>query len=311
MKRLLTILTLACIFNTIGYGQQDAQFTQYMYNMSNINPAYATATEGVLNIGGIYRSQWVGAVGAPTTASLFLHSPISEKIELGLNVIHDELGEGVVNENTITADFAYVLQLNNSDAKLSFGLKAGVNMFQTNFDGFLLNDPVDAAFRNNNQTFLNIGAGAFYFTDRYYLGLSVPNFLPNKHLDSSNEITPVGVDEAHFFFTGGYVFNLNNNLKLKPAFMSKVVSGAPIALDITANVLINNRFEVGAAYRLDDSFSALANFRVTPELRIGYAYDYTTTALGDFNSGTHEVFIIYDLGLDIFNKGYEKSPRFF
>ena len=194
---------------------------------------------------------------------------------------------------------------------MTLGLKAGINLFQTNFDGFVLNDPVDTAFLNNNQTFFNIGAGAYFFTETYYLGLSVPNFLPNKHLDSSNTVAPIGIDEAHFFFTGGYVFNVSDNVKLKPAFLAKAVSGSPIALDVTANVLIQERFEIGAAYRLDDSFSGLASFRVTPELRIGYAYDYTTTALGDFNSGTHEVFILYDLGLEIFNKGYEKSPRFF
>lgn len=310
MKRLLIIISIITISFSNSYAQQDAQFTQYMYNMSSINPAYATAASEVINFGGIYRSQWVGAVGAPSTGSFFVHSPISENIELGLNIMHDELGEDVVNENTITADFAYILQLNER-SKLSFGLKAGLNMFKTNFDGFVLNNPVDAAFTNNNQTFLNIGAGAFYFTETYYLGLSVPNFLPNKHLDSSNAIDPIGIDEAHFFLTGGYVFELSEKLKLKPAFMAKGVSGAPLALDITANILINNRLEVGAGYRLDDSFSALANFKVTPELRIGYAYDYTTTTLGNFNSGTHEVFILYDLGLNIFNKGYEKSPRFF
>lgn len=311
MKRLLiTIICISALFTFSGHAQQDAQFTQYMYNMSNINPAYATTQVGVLNFGGIYRSQWVGAVGAPSTGSFFFHTPVNEKIEIGLNIVHDELGEDVVNENTITADFAYVLPLTEK-TKISFGLKAGVNMFQTNFDGFVLNNPVDAAFTNLNQTFLNVGAGAFYFGERHYVGLSIPNFLPNKHLDSSNNLEPLGVDAAHFFLTGGYVFDVSENVKLKPAFMAKGVSGAPLALDITANVLINNRFEVGAAYRLDDSFSGLANFRVTPELRIGYAYDYTTTALGDFNSGTHEVFILYDLDLNIFNKGYEKSPRFF
>lgn len=310
MKRLLIIISIVTISFTNSHAQQDAQFTHYMYNMSNINPAYATDALGVVNFGGIYRSQWVGAVGSPSTGSFFVHTPINEKIELGLNFINDQLGEGVVNENTIAADFAYKLKINEKNT-IAFGLKAGINMFRTNFDGFVLNDPIDAAFANNNQSFLNIGAGTFLFSEKYYVGLSVPNFLPNKHLNSSNGLEPVGVDEAHFFLTGGYVFDVSENVRLKPAFMAKGVSGAPLALDVTANVLINNRIEVGAAYRLDDSFSGLASFRVTPELRIGYAYDYTTTNLGNFNSGTHEVFILYDLGLEIFNKGYEKSPRFF
>ncbi|MCK0178595.1 type IX secretion system membrane protein PorP/SprF [Flavobacteriaceae bacterium S0862] len=293
--------------------QQDPQFTHYMYNMSVINPGYATATEDILNIGGLYRTQWVGMEGAPKTASFFAHTPINEKIELGISFTNDNIGD-VINENNIYADFAYVLPV-GLEAKLSLGLKAGFTFFNANFDGFILNSgntSTDIAFNENiNRTFPNIGIGAFYFTDNYYLGLSAPNMLTTTHLESENGIKSTGVQDIHYFLTGGYVFDINEDLKFKPAFMAKGVKGAPLAIDITANVLINEKLEAGLGYRLDDAISALVNFRVSPDLRIGYSYDFTTSNLGSFNSGSHEIFILFDVDLFGLKGGYDRSPRFF
>jgi type IX secretion system PorP/SprF family membrane protein len=293
--------------------QQDPQFTHYMYNMSVINPGYATATKDILNIGGLYRTQWVGMEGAPKTASFFAHTPINEKIELGISFTNDNIGD-VINENNIYADFAYVLPV-GLEAKLSLGLKAGFTFFNANFDGFILNSgntSTDIAFNENiNRTFPNIGIGAFYFTDNYYLGLSAPNMLTTTHLESENGIKSIGVQDIHYFLTGGYVFDINEDLKFKPAFMAKGVKGAPLAIDITANVLINEKLEAGLGYRLDDAISALVNFRVSPDLRIGYSYDFTTSNLGSFNSGSHEIFILFDVDLFGLKGGYDRSPRFF
>ena len=302
---------------TISLAQQDAQYTQYMYNMSVINPGYATSELGVINMGGIYRSQWVSAEGGPRTGSFFGHAPIKDNMELGITFINDQIGEGIVNENTIAADFAYVLTLSES-IKLSLGVKAGLNMFNTNFSGLTLPDgtlvganSIDPAFNNIKQTFFNIGSGAFLFSKNAYLGISVPNFLPNKHLKESSGLNAVGVDEVHFFFTGGYVFTLTDNLKFKPAAMLKAVEGAPLSVDLTGNFLIFNRLDVGAAYRIDDSVSGLIGFRITPSLRIGYAYDHTLSNLGTYNTGSHEIMLLFNLGLENLSKGYEKSPRFF
>ncbi len=296
-----------------GFAQQDPQFTQYMYNMSVVNPAYATADQGILNLGGLYRTQWVGIDGAPKTGTFFAHTPVNDKIELGLSFTNDNIGD-VVNENNIYADFAYVLPV-SLEGKLSLGLKAGFTFFNANFDGFILQSgdvSTDIAFNENvSKTFPNLGIGAFYFTDNYYLGLSAPNMLSTKHLENENGIKSTGVQNVHYFITGGYVFDINENLKLKPAFMGKAVKGSPFALDITANVLINERLEAGLGYRLGDEVSALVNFRITPELRIGYAYDYTTSNLGNFNSGSHEIFILFDVDLFNFKSGYDRSPRFF
>ena len=296
-----------------GFSQQDPQFTQYMYNMSVINPAYATDSEGIMNVGGLYRTQWVGAVGAPKTASLFLHSPVAKRVEMGVSVVNDQIGD-VVNENNLYVDFAYVLPVSET-AKISFGLKAGATFFDADFNGFQFTDatPDPAFFDNVHKVFPNVGVGTFFFGENYYLGLSAPNLLRTKHIERSNSIATIGVEEIHYFFTGGYVFNLSNNLRFKPAFMAKQVDGAPLSVDLTANFLINNLFEVGAGYRLDDSVSGLVNFYITPSLRAGYAYDYTVSNLGNYNSGTHEIFILFDVNVSnlLSKKGYDKSPRFF
>ena len=303
----LTLLSLQ------SYAQQDPQFTQYMYNMSVINPAYATAEEGILKLGGLYRTQWVGLEGAPRTGTFFAHTPINDKIEMGISFTNDNIGD-IVNENNIFADFAYVLPV-GIETKISFGVKAGIRMFDTNFNGLQLQSgPAsgDNAFNENiNRAFPNMGIGAFFFTDTYYVGLSAPNMLSTKHLENENGIKATGIENVHYFLTGGYVFDINQNLKLKPAFMARGVKGAPLSVDITANLLINEKLEAGLGYRLDDAISALINFRVTQDLKIGYAYDYTTTNLGDYNSGSHEIFILFDVDLFGFKGGYDRSPRFF
>ncbi|KAA5827766.1 type IX secretion system membrane protein PorP/SprF [Algibacter amylolyticus] len=310
--RIAALLSIM-ILSFQGNAQQDPQFTHYMYNMSVINPAYATAEEGILNLGGLYRTQWVGLEGAPKTGSFFAHTPINDKIEMGISFTNDNIGD-VVNENNIYADVAYVLPV-GLESKLSFGLKAGVTLFDTNFNGFQLQSggsSSDEAFDENiSKAFPNLGIGAFFFTDSYYLGLSAPNMLSTKHLENENGIAATGVQNVHYFLTGGYVFDLNKDLKLKPAFMARGVKGAPMAIDVTANVLINEKLEAGLGYRLGDAMSALVNFRITPELKVGYAYDYTTSNLGDFNSGSHEIFILFDVDLFGFKSGYDRSPRFF
>lgn len=309
MKKIILFISFL-FYVTFSSAQQDPEYTHYMYNMSVVNPAYATGTAAMMNLGGLYRTQWVGAVGAPKTFTFFGHTALSEKIEVGASLISDDIGDGAKKENNFYADFAYVLQLQGKN-KLSLGLKAGFTSLQTNFNGFRFTDPAtDLAFSENiNVTKPNIGAGAYYFTDKYYVGLSVPNLLSSKHIEEKSGINAFGSEEIHAFLTAGYVFQISDAFKLKPAFMSRFVSGAPISVDITANVLYNDKFELGAAYRVNDAVSALMNINVTPSLRIGYAYDYTTSNLGQFNSGTHEIMLLFDL--DLLGKGYDKSPRFF
>ena len=311
IKFLIQLTTLlVCLFAS---AQQDPQYTQYMYNMSVINPAYATDNPNIINVGGLYRAQWVGLVGSPTIGNIFAHAAFGKQVEGGISIVHDQIGE-VVKETNVYADFAYVLPVSENN-KLSIGLKVGATFFSTNFNGFVFSDPLpDPTFANNiSRTFPNLGIGAYYFSKNYYIGLSAPNLLNSKHLEHKNGITRTSSEEITYFFTSGYVFDLNENLKFKPAFMSKFATGAPISIDVTANFLINNLIEAGIAYRFRDSFNGLINFRVTPSLRVGYAYDRTISNLGRFSSGSHEILILFDLNKsgNADNKGYDKSPRFF
>lgn len=317
MKK-ITLLLVAFAINLSVFSQQDPQYTQYMYNQSVINPAYATTEKGVINLGAFHRSQWTSSVGAPKTYNFFVHTPLSDKIEVGLSIITDNIGDGVLKENNIYADFAYVLQLDENQ-KLSFGLKAGLTNFSNNFDNFKFpdDDPLngittnDKAFSNLSGTLPNFGVGAFYFTDNYYVGISVPNLLQSKHIKKEQGLNSIGGEAIHYFLTAGYVFEMSETLKLKPAVMAKAVEGSPVVIDASLNVLFNNRFEGGLSYRINDSASAMFNVRATNNLRIGYAFDYTTSNLGKYNSGTHEIMVLFDLDLMSFKKGYDKSPRFF
>ncbi|MFB0903401.1 MAG: type IX secretion system membrane protein PorP/SprF [Nonlabens sp.] len=308
---ILSVLIGMLSLSTVA--QQDPQFTQYMYNQSIINPAYATANKSELNVGALYRSQWVGIEGAPKTASLFIHYPVSDRVEVGISFTNDDIGN-VVTENNIYADFAYVLPVSET-AKLSLGLKAGLTLFDANFNGFNLQSggrDTDIAFNENiTQSFPNVGLGAFYFTDKFYIGLSAPNVLTTTHLENENGIQSTGVQNIHFFLNSGYVFDISPNLRFKPSFLVKGVKGAPLTADINANFLINDTLEVGIGHRLEDSVMALINFKVTPELRLGYAYDYTTSNLGNFNSGSHEIILLYNVKTKFWINGYDRSPRFF
>ena len=287
--------------------QQDPLFTQYMYNMSVVNPAYATDDPGMLNLGAIYRMQWIDVDGAPRTLNFFAHTPVSERVELGITVVHDEIGD-VEKTNNITADFAYVIPTGDN-TKLSFGAKAGLTTFDANLAGLRLNDPGDAAFQNISEVFPVFGVGAFWFGDKHYLGVSAPNLLTADHLDDSQLLRDKGSEEIHYYLTGGYVFDITENFKLKPSTMVRGVEGSPLSVDVNANALLYDRFEAGVGYRFDKSVTGLVNFQVTPGLRIGYAYDYPTYDLSD--DGSHEIMLLFDLDLFGLKKGYDKSPRFF
>ncbi|MDD3722821.1 MAG: type IX secretion system membrane protein PorP/SprF [Lutibacter sp.] len=311
MKNIL--IQFITLFTTVViWSQQDAQYTQYMYNMSVINPAYTTGNIGVVNMGALHRTQWVGADGAPKSSNIFIHTPINENVEVGFSLVNDNIGD-VVKGNDLYADFAYKLDF-EENGKLSFGLKAGITFFDVDFNGFVLESGdvfTDPDFAENiNQSFFNFGAGVYFNTESYYVGLSIPAILNAEHLDRDNGKYQ-GTEQAHTYLTGGYVFELNDLFKLKPAFMAKAVKGAPISLDLTANILFDSKVEFGIGYRLEDAFSGMINFKATPELRIGYAYDHTVSNLGPFSSGSHEMFILYDLDILGHHKGYDKSPRFF
>ena len=305
IKKIAIVLILLCISVDL-YSQQDPQYTNYIYNMNVVNPAYA-GSRGTLSITALYRTQWVGLDGAPKTATLSVHAPLGKNLAAGFSAISDEIGP--VQEQNIYADISYTIRT-SEEGRLAFGLKGGVTLQDIGLVSILLpQDPNDDLFRDNvNEVYPNFGAGLYYYTEKFYAGLSAPNLLETVHFDKESGVIAKASEKMHYFFATGYVFDLSESLKFKPSAIAKAVSGAPLSIDVSANFLINERLELGANYRFGDSVSGLINFGVTPDLRIGYAYDYTTSNLGNYNSGTHEIFMLWDID---FSKKNLKSPRFF
>ncbi|MDR6302009.1 PorP/SprF family type IX secretion system membrane protein [Mesonia maritima] len=295
--------TLGFLFLLISFSssaQQDPQYTQYMYNMNVVNPAYAGSKEH-LEVGLLYRDQWSGFEGAPRTFTFSAHSPVGDKTGLGLSAISDEAGP--VKETNVYGDFSYTLNL-GGEHRLAFGLKAGATFHDVGLIGLDLQQQNDVAFDSNvNNTYLNIGAGFLYYTDNYYIGVSVPNFLNSKHLDIDGR--EFGTEEQHYFATAGYVFQVSENLKFKPSTLVKASFESPLSFDVNANFLFYERFEIGASYRLEDAVSGLVSVRATDWMQIGFAYDHTLT---DIEEPSYEAFVLFDV---FFTKKTYRSPRYF
>jgi type IX secretion system PorP/SprF family membrane protein len=304
MKKLsLFVLFIGVVTAELAFAQQDPQYTQYMYNMNVVNPAYAGSKEG-LSITALYRNQWSGLDGAPDTFTFSAHSPVGDKVGLGLSAIRDELGP--IAETNVYADFSYTLDVGAS-TKLALGVKAGATFHDVGLVDLELQDPNDPFFSQNiSNTYPNVGAGAFLYGEKFYVGLSVPNLINSVHLDENG--LKYGSETQHYFATAGYVFDVSENVKLKPSAMVKSAFDAPLSFDANLNALFYNRFELGASYRLDDTFSGLVGFQVTDNIRIGYAYDYITSDLDGVANASHEVIVTFDL---FFSKRALRSPRFF
>lgn len=286
--------------------QQDPHYTQYMYNMNIINPAYAGSKENV-SFGLLYRKQWIEIEDAPTTFSFSGSAPVGKNVGLGLSIISDKIGP--VEENNVYGDFSYTLNL-GGERRLALGLKAGVTFQKIGLRSIIqptLPDPNDGAFQEDtNNTKLNIGTGLFYYTNKYYVALSIPNMLNSAHLDYNG--VKYGTEIQHYFLTGGYVFDINENLKFKPFALIKSAFNAPTSFDISTNFLYLEKFEMGATYRLQDSFGAMVNYAVSPSLRIGYAYDHIVSDLKVTTPSSHEIILLFDLN---FPKKVSRSPRYF
>jgi type IX secretion system PorP/SprF family membrane protein len=301
MKKLSIIAVLLLALQM--HGQQDPQYTQYMYNMNIINPAYAGSREN-LSFGLLYRDQWSNLEGSPETGTFFVHSPIGNNLGLGLSIIADQIGP--VKEKNVYADVSYTLRL-GGEHRLAFGVKAGATFHDIGLTSIDLIDEDDPFFQNDiNETTPNFGAGFFYYTNKYYLSLSVPNLLSSVHLDANG--FKIGSETQHYFLTGGYVFDLSPNTELKPSFMVKSAFDAPTSFDVNVNARFFKRFEIGASYRLDDSFSGLINFNLTKSLRIGYAYDAISSDIKAYAPASHEIMLLFDLN---FPKRVSRSPRYF
>lgn len=305
----LVFLALGFSSGSSIYAQQDAQYTQYMYNTLSFNPAYA-GTRDVFSFVGLYRAQWIGLEGAPRTFTASAHSPIGEKVSLGVNITRDEIF--ISQETYIDIDFSYALDV-SENAKLFFGLKGGAHLLDINSDKLITgpyNPDPDAEIHIDNKFSPQVGAGIYYRTQKFYLGLSVPNLLETNHFDDSSALLSgaVSKEKINYYLMSGYVFDLSDELKFKPAVLAKIVVGVPLQVDASANFLIYDKLTLGAAYRWSAALSGLVGFQVTDQLMLGFAYDGETTELRQYNDGSYEIFLRYEL----FNRNKRMlSPRFF
>ena len=301
------LIIILVVLTTKAFSQQDPMYTQYMYNTLSVNPAYAGSREA-LSVTGLFREQWIGIDGAPSTQSLILHSPIyNDNMGIGLSVVNDRVGP--IHQTMLFADYSYTIQVTD-DAGLSFGLKAGVNLLQADLTSLNHYQDGDQAIHNvDNRLLPNVGVGVYYHTYKGYIGLSVPKLLQQRIVDYNYGNLTENIERRHYFLIGGYVFDLSDDVKFKPSFLVKAVQGAPLSVDLSANFFFNDKFGIGLAHRFDDSFSGLLQYYVTPQFRIGYAYDFTMTELRHYNSGSHELMVGYDF---IFVDDTRiRSPRFF
>ncbi|MCV9928549.1 type IX secretion system membrane protein PorP/SprF [Flavobacterium sp. LS1R49] len=306
MKKFFYIVILLFLGILEASAQQESQYSQYMYNTMTFNPGY-TGSREVVSAMGLYRTQWVGLEGAPKTMNFSIQSPLGYHGNgIGLNILSDEIGP---TKNTdVMLNYAYTI-LTGTDLKFSFGISAGFQNLDIDYTKLNVENKADGYLSGTESQFSpNVGAGVYVHTYNWYVGLSVPKFLSTKHKNDDVAMTQV-TQRSHFYLIGGYVFDINPYLKFKPAALLKVVSGAPIAVDVSGNFLINNKFTLGAAYRLNAGVSGLAGFQVTDGIQVGYGYDYDTNKLGNYNSGSHELFMRFDL----FNKINKRmiNPRFF
>ena len=313
-KSFLAPLLLVFIFLESVSAQQDAQYTQYMFNTMSVNPAYA-GSRGQLSIAALYRSQWVGLDGAPKSQTLNLHSPIrNSQLGYGISIVNDDIGNGVVQETYFDAVLSYTIDV-SLEGKLSFGLKAGGNLLNLDFQG-LRNFDVEPVNVDNieNKFSPNVGIGIYYHTNAFYAGLSAPNLFQTDHFDNNqtdaNAVQFLSKERINFYLITGYVFDIGGNTKFKPALLTKAVGGAPLQVDFSGSFLFNDKFSMGAAYRWDAAVSAMFGFQISEQLMLGLAYDKETTDLGgtQFNDGSFEVFLRFELV-----KSFKQlvSPRFF
>lgn len=301
---LKAVIAIAFVFSgPLLLAQQQPEYTQYMYNTLIFNPAYA-GSNGPLDVSLLHRSQWVGIEGAPKTQSFGLHGKMGKKVGLGLSAINDKIGPS--NQFAVNAAFAYHL-VTGRNTQLALGVNVGMDVMNINWSKGLYYDSNDVILNDNiNEVRPLVGAGAYFYSDKWYLGVSAPSFLTLNSYDPGEEV--VFQRRNHYYLMAGYVFNLSDQLRFKPAILGTVVEGSPISMDVSANFQWMEKFTLGVAHRFSDSVSALAGFHLARSFFVGYAYDYSVSKLNKYNDGSHEIILKYTLS----NKNERaRSPRFF
>ena len=304
MKKILIITLLATVALS-SKAQQEVMFTQYMHNEVTINPAYA-GSHDVVSLTALYRHQWVGIEGAPRSMSFNGHSPLrNEKIGVGLSIIGDQIG--VTDNVHFYGSGSYRIMLSEK-IKLQFGLQVGGTSTTADLTSLKTEDPNDPIFEQNTSSKMspNFGGGIHLESQKFYFGFSVPQLLTNTLEVEGEKLLE---QTRHYFLTTGYVFDIGERWKAKPSIFVKAVSGAPVETDITANVIYDEKYWFGLAYRTGDAVSLLLMLQASEQFRVGYAYDFPLNSdIKQQSSGSHEIVLNYRFS---FSKNKVLTPRYF
>jgi type IX secretion system PorP/SprF family membrane protein len=302
----IIILVILCIVAAKARAQQDPMYNQYMFNTLAFNPAYAGSAD-VLTVMALSRHQWVGFEGAPATQTLLAHTPLKDPaIGVGLSLIHDKAGPS--RQTSVFGDFSYRIRVTD-DSQLAFGLKGGFNVHQADLASLTTVEEDPANVNIQGRLLPNFGFGLFWHSDLWYVGLSAPKLLQNDvEVATASMVLTTVQEQRHYFLMAGYVMDLVQDIKFKPSIMLRSVAGAPLSLDLNANFLLRERIWFGAMYRVGNAFGLMGQYQINEQFRAGYAFDLTTTRIGAYNAGTHEIMLSYDLR---FIQGRTISPRYF
>ena len=288
--------------------QQVPVTSQYLTNGLVINPAYA-GTRGALSANLSYRKQWAKVTGAPQFQNISLHSPVNKREKVALGIMADYLTYGVTKDVGIYAYYAYQVRL--GPGKLSMGLKGGLDLSNTNYNNLLFPDgnPADPLLTGDMRyTLPNIGAGFYYYTDKFFVGLSVPSLMTYKR-DEMDEFS-VTPDYKLFktYFSSGALITFSDIFKVKPSMLLRYSMSEPLEIDLNANLIIADLVWIGGSYRIAEKAAVvLLDLQVTPQLKLGYSYDYQLGHLNNYTTGTHEVSLRYEFEFSV----SATSPRYF
>ena len=316
MKKQIYISIVGVLLSLASFAQQDPSFSQYFFNPMYVNPGYAGSRD-VLSGTLVHRSQWVGMEGAPESQSLNLHSAIpNSKIGLGLQVNNDKAGP--MKNTSVAAIFAYHLHV-GPEARLAFGISGSVSNLRVDYGKINVDDNTDQSFANNTSASWvpDAGAGLYFYKNRFYAGLSARNLIQSRFKLQDATIANSAKFFRHYYLTAGVVKDLSDNFAIRPSILVKYVQAAPVVFDLNASIIFKQQLFLGAGFRtgkridikgLDNMLIASIEYDFKNRLRFGYSYDFYLSRTGNYNSGTHEIMIGWDLN---FSKTKMTSPRFF
>jgi len=316
-KNIITSLLLGLVALSAS-AQQDPLLSQYMFNHLLINPGYAGSKDYAMTTL-LYRNQWVKLDGAPKTVVASIHSPVfkSRKVGLGLTLMNDRIG--ISNRTNIMVDYAYHIPIKNN-LKIAIGIKAGLMNQTAKLSDAVIIDPNDKIYQGGSLSRLNpnIGAGAYLYSKKFYLGFSVPGFLsydPSRPISIDGSLRNVPAYVRHYWITSGAALEVSPDFVVRPSVMFRYSDNTPLQADLNCNTLIKQFLWLGATFRTGDqnagmpeSIIAIAQIQLNKQFRIGYSYDFTTTLLNNYSNGSHEIMLGYDFGYDLMKL---RSPRYF